>query len=133
MARPFTPFDETPVNRLLGLKLVEVRPERTVVELHAVEAVIQEAGVVQGGAIAALADVAAARLFVGDLGPGRSMTTLELSIRYLKPGLPDGGPLRAVGRPIKRGRTTAVAEVTVGQGERELARVATTLLFIERR
>lgn len=133
MSRPFTPFDETPVNRLLGLKLIEVGSDRTVVELSEPERVLQEAGLVQGGVIAALADVAAARLFVGDLGPGRSMTTLELSIRYLKPGLPGEGPLRAIGTPIKRGRTTAVAEVTVTQADREVARVATTLLFVDRR
>jgi uncharacterized protein (TIGR00369 family) len=130
--KPFTPFDQTPVNQLLGLRLVEARPERSVVELAEPARVLQEAGLVQGGVIASLADVAAARLFVGDLEPGQSMTTLELSIRYLRPGLPEAGPLRAVGTPIKRGRRTAVAEVSVNQGERELARVATTLLFVSR-
>ena len=51
-------FERTPVNRWLGFRLVSRSAQRVELEQDVREEMLQEAGVVQGGLLTALADTA---------------------------------------------------------------------------
>lgn len=127
------PFDAVPVNRLLGLQLVHRSADRVEVHLPVRPELLQEEGIVQGGLLTALADTAAVYLLWPDLPQGRTMTGLGCSMQFLSPGRLQDGPLVAVATPLRKGRTVAVCDSVVQQGERLVARGTFTFLLQERR
>lgn len=60
-------------------------------------------GTLHGGVLSALADSAMGMTWLHNVAKGKSFTTLELKINFLKPVW--HAPLRAVGRILKAGRT----------------------------
>ena len=96
-------FDRTPVNRWLGFRLVERTEERVVVEQDVRNEMLQEAGVVQGGLLTALADTAAVYLLWPDLGEARTMTGTNASVQFLAAARADAGPLTATATPVRAG------------------------------
>lgn len=79
-------------------------------------------GNAHGGAIFTLADMAFA---AGCRGAGLLCVSAQCSISYLLPGT--CGPLRAVGVPVKLGRTLVVYDIMVYDGEeREIAKAVMT-------
>lgn len=129
---PFATFDRTPCNRFLGFRLLARSPERAEVALPLRAELLQEEGVVHGGLIAALADTAAVYLLWPDLGPARSMTSIEFKLNFLGAGRGDGGPLRAVATLLRQGSTVAVCESEVFQGDRRIAKGTFTYLLRDR-
>ena len=81
----------------------------------------QEAGVIHGGAISALADTAAAYALIPRLEPGERMLGVEFKVNFLRPGVPGGLELLAGARVRKRGRTISVCDVEVMQGAKGIA------------
>ena len=67
-----------------------------------------------------------------DLGPDRAMTGIEFKMNFFAAGDPTGPALRAVARPLRIGRTIAVCESEVHQGDRRLAKGTFTYLLRER-
>lgn len=134
--RPVQPaerFAATPCNRFLGLLLRSCSPQRVELELPARSELGQEEGVVQGGILTALADTAAVYLVLPFLPDDRVMTGTGCSMSFLGAASPDGEPLRATAVPVRIGKTMAVCESTVTQGERLVAKGTFTFLVRERR
>lgn len=127
------PFDRTPCNRWFGFVLVERSAQRVVVELPVRDELLQEAGVVQGGVITALADTAAVYLLWPDLGPTRTMTGIDCQMQFLGAGGKGDAALVATATPLRTGGTIAVAESVVTQGARLVAKGTFTFLLRERR
>ncbi|MCB9879562.1 MAG: PaaI family thioesterase [Planctomycetes bacterium] len=119
---PHDEFDRAPVNRLLGMRLVESTAERSEVHLPVRDELLQEAGVVQGGVLTALADTAAVYLLWPRLGDGRTMTGTGCSMQFLAAARPGMGDLVAVATPLRIGRTMAVCESEVRQDGRLVAK-----------
>ena len=67
-------FERTPLNRTLGMRLVDREPGRAEVELPVDGRFVQEEGVVHGGVLATLADTAAVYAVRPDLPPERGIT-----------------------------------------------------------
>lgn len=67
-------------------------------------------GTVHGGVIATLLDTAAGCSVHSTLAAGEAYTSLDLTVKYLRPVTAESGRLRAVGRVVSRGRRTALAE-----------------------
>lgn len=130
---PAATFATTPVNRMLGFRLVQRSAEQVVVHLPVRAELLQEEGVVQGGVLTALADTTAVWLLWPDLGPARAMTGIDCSVQFLGAGMPGGGPLVATARPLRVGRTIAVCESTVEQDGRLVAKGTFTFLLRDRR
>ncbi|MCO5974038.1 PaaI family thioesterase [Actinoallomurus soli] len=65
-------------------------------------------GVLHGGALVTLADSVGAACAFLNLPPGANTTTVETSTRFFR-GV-QGGEVRAVARPLHRGRTTIVVQ-----------------------
>jgi acyl-CoA thioesterase len=86
-----------PFSRLLGIELVEVTSGSATLSLEVRDDLKQNHGVVHGGAIASLIDSAMAYAIIPLLTAKEKVTTVDLTISYL--------------RPLTRGRATAKATV----------------------
>jgi acyl-CoA thioesterase len=95
----------------VGLELKEVDEGYSVVELRLEPKHRNAQGIAHGGLTFTLCDMAAGVAASNFAEERRAGRTLQASIYYLRPG--KGAYLRAVGRRIKSGRTTGLAEVEV--------------------
>ena len=105
-------IESVPYARLLGIQLEKALPGGAVLTLAIRPELSQNHGVVHGGAIASLIDTATAFAILTLLEPEERVTTVDLTISYLRPGLE--GRLRATARVLRQGRRllTTSAEVT---------------------
>lgn len=89
--------DSVPYAHLLGIELDEVSNGTAKLGFDIRKELTQNHGVVHGGAIASLIDSATAFAIISLLAPKEKVTTVDLTISYL--------------RPLTKGRVTAVAKV----------------------
>src|SRR5919198_4851612 len=75
-------------------------------------------GLITGGALAILADIAFGCAVESELPPATPYTTAELSLSFLRPVRP-GGTLTAAGQAIHVGRSVGLSEVFVRESEGE--------------
>jgi acyl-CoA thioesterase len=94
-----------------GLELREVDEGHAVVELHLQAQHRNVQGIVHGGVTFSLCDMAASVAASNFAEERRAVRTLQASMYYLRPG--KGNFLRAVGKRVKSGRTTGLAEAEV--------------------
>ena len=92
----------------LGMRLVEVGPERVVAELEIGERLTTLGGAVHGGALMALADTAGA---AGTVANGVRTATLESKTNFFAAGR--AGVIRAEAVALHRGRRTHVWQTRV--------------------
>jgi acyl-CoA thioesterase len=105
-------IEAVPFAQLLGIELEKVVPGEAILTLAIRPELSQNHGVVHGGAIASLIDTATAFAILTLLEPEERVTTVDLTISYLRPGLE--GRLRATARVLRQGRRllNTSAEVT---------------------
>ncbi len=87
-------------------------------------------GTVHGGVISTMLDTAAGCSVHSTLGPGEGYTSLDLTVKFLRPATVDSGRLKAVGKVIQRGRRTALAEAQLFDAEGRLVAHATSSCMI---
>jgi acyl-CoA thioesterase len=109
-------IEAVPYARLLGIELEKVALGEATLTLAIRPELSQNHGVVHGGAIASLIDTATAFAILTLLEPDERVTTVDLTISYLRPALE--GQLRATARVLRQGRRllTVSAEVTDRSG-----------------
>ena len=118
-----------PIAKLLGFKLVAIKPGEAVVEFEATEAHANPMGTLHGGVLCDIADAAMGIAYASTLGDGESFTTLELKINFLRPFR--NGTLVATARMVKTGRTIGLAECDVTDSEgRLIARALSTCMTL---
>jgi uncharacterized protein (TIGR00369 family) len=119
-----------PIMSTLGF--TDLRPERgrVVVEMPAAEFHYNPLGGVHGGVISALLDTAAGCAVHSTLGVGEGYTSLDLSVKFLRPVTVDSGLLTAEGLVIQRGRRTALAQARLTDGQGRLVAHATSSCMI---
>lgn len=121
---------KAPIGKALGFELVEVDRGQIVFEGKPDRSVYNPLGMVHGGYAATLLDSACGMAVHSQLGPGRSHTTLELKVSYIR-GLSDqSGIVRATGRALSVGRRVGFAEATLHDGEGRLCATATSTLLV---
>lgn len=109
---------------LMGVRLVEIAPERVVAELRVRPDLCTTGGVLHGGAHMAFADTLGAVGTVLNLPPGKRTTTTDSSTKFI-------GAARAdtvvVGEcvALHRGRTTMVWQTSIRSAEGRLCAVVT--------
>lgn len=91
-----------PVGELVGMRLIEVGPDRAVFEMNASRRHANPMGTVHGGILCDLADGAMGVAWASELLEGETFTTLELKINFLKPVWE--ATLRAEATVVRRGR-----------------------------
>jgi acyl-CoA thioesterase len=109
-------IEAVPYARLLGIELEKVALGEATLTLAIRPELSQNHGVVHGGAIASLIDTATAFAILTLLERDERVTTVDLTISYLRPALE--GQLRATARVLRQGRRllTVSAEVTDTSG-----------------
>ncbi|MFZ9322355.1 MAG: PaaI family thioesterase, partial [Hylemonella sp.] len=95
----------------LGVRLLRVEPGLCELALPYSDKVTQQQGGFHGGAIGALADIAAGYASLTLAPEGKEVTTVEYKINFLAAF--QSGELRATGRVMKAGRRIIVATVEV--------------------
>ena len=131
-----TPTDKSPFNfpfpimKTLGFKLVEVgegtasMEMETKTELHS-----NPMGTIHGGVLCDIADAAIGTAHLTTVTEGESFTSIDLQINFFRPVWNE--KLRAVARPIHRGRTISryVCDITRAD-EKLVAQVTSTIMTL---
>lgn len=98
-----------PIHELTGLRLTEASEGEVAMVLPCSRWLSTQAGTVQGGFTAMLAEAAMAAAVFSTAPAGAATATLDLKINYLRPVFPDERDLTARARVIHAGRTIAIA------------------------
>ena len=111
-----------PFFRLLAIEVVEVTSGNATLSLEVRKELTQNHGVVHGGAIASLIDSAMAFAIIPLLAPKERVTTVDLTISYLRPLTK--GRASATARVVKSGRRLFVVTADVLDNDGRLAATA---------
>ncbi|MFF9497872.1 PaaI family thioesterase [Streptomyces flaveolus] len=119
-----------PVGRTLDFALDEVEHGRAVFSLVPGEEHYNPIGSMHGGVFATLLDSAAGCAVQSTLPQGMAYTSLDLTVKFLRPVTVDTGRVRAVGTVINGGRRTALAQAQlVDTADRLLAHATSSCLL----
>src|SRR5215831_15266560 len=130
VARAQKAFASVPYARFLGLQLGEFRDGEVSIHLEVRDELKQNQGVVHGGAIASLIDTAAAFAVLTQIDLHERVTTIDLTIHYLRPAIQ--GRLTATSRIIRGGRRLFVLSVEVhNEANALIATAVTTYIKID--
>jgi uncharacterized protein (TIGR00369 family) len=119
-----------PIADTLGLEGFGGEPGAIHVELVPEQRHYNPIGSVHGGVMATLLDTAAACSVHSTLAPGESYTSVDLTVKFLRPVTTDSGRLRCVGSVIQRGRRTALAQAHLYDAHGHLVAHATSTCMI---
>ncbi len=111
-----------PFARLLGIELDDISPGTATLGLTVRKELTQNHGVVHGGAIASLIDTATAFAIISLLAAKERVTTVDLTISYLRP-LTEGR-ITAVAKVVRAGRRLFVASAEVFDHQGKLSTTA---------
>jgi uncharacterized protein (TIGR00369 family) len=111
-----------PFARLIGIELEDIDSGTATLAVNVRKELMQNQGVVHGGAIAALIDTATAFAIISLLPPREKVTTVNLAISYLRPATE--GRLKAVAKVVRAGRRLFVVSADVFDKEGTLITTA---------
>ena len=111
LSRARAAFASVPYAKFLGLELGDFTDGRVSVHLRVRDELLQNQGVVHGGAIASLIDTASAFAVLSQIDTDEKVTTTDLTIHYLRPIT--SGRITATARVIRGGRRLFVLSVDV--------------------
>ena len=119
-----------PVMATLGFS--DFRPERgrVAVTMPAAEFHYNPLGGVHGGIISTMLDTAAGCAVHSTLAVGELYTSLDLTVKFLRPVTVDSGELTAEGTVLQRGRRTALAQAQLTDEAGRLVAHATSSCMI---
>lgn len=121
-----------PIMQTLGF--TDLRPEagRVIVEMPAAGFHYNPLGTVHGGVISTLLDTAAACAVHTTLAVGEVYTSVDLTVKFLRPVTVESGLLSCEGTVIQRGRRTALGQAQLTDGAGRLVAHATSTCLIMR-
>lgn len=121
--------DPPPVSELVGFAMTDAGEGFVVMELDVEERHTSPPGSAHGGILCDVADAAMGCAYGTLLDEDEATwTTVELKINYLRPAWP-GMRIRATGRVVHAGRTLALTECDVVDGDgRLVARASSTVM-----
>lgn len=114
--------DTVPFARLLGIELDAIDRGTATLGLSIRHELTQNHGVVHGGAIASLIDTATAFAIISLLAPREKVTTVDLTISYLRPLT--AGRITAAAKVVRAGRRLFVVSAEVRGSDGKLATTA---------
>ena len=115
-------IDTVPFAQLLGIELDDVDTGTATLSLNITRQMTQNHGVVHGGAIASLIDTATAFAIISLLSRGERVSTVDLTISYLRPLTT--GRVTATARVLRAGRRLFVVSAEVFDKDGKLATTA---------
>ncbi|MFE7333501.1 PaaI family thioesterase [Streptomyces griseus] len=119
-----------PIGHTLDFTLDEVESGRAVFSLTPGEEHYNPIGSMHGGVFATLLDSAAGCAVQSTLPRRMAYTSLDLTVKFLRPVTVDTGRVRAIGTVINGGRRTALAEARlVDAADRLLAHATSSCML----
>lgn len=118
------------IHETLGIRVVDAGPDEVVLEMEVGPPVHQPMGLLHGGASAVLAESAASIGAYMACGDGEYSVGTDLNISHLRARR--DGTVRAVARPVRKGRSLHVWTVDIVDEGGELVAVARCTLAIRR-
>lgn len=124
---------ETLFPGLMGVKLVEVSPDRVVATMAVRPELCTAGGILHGGACMAFADTLGAVGTVVNLPPGARTTTTDSSTKFIA-GAPVGSTVTGESTAFHKGRSTMVWQTLVRNEAGKLCAVVTQtqLVMVDR-
>jgi uncharacterized protein (TIGR00369 family) len=119
-----------PVLHLIGMTGFTVEEGSVTVYLEPQEFHYNPLGSVHGGVISTLLDTATGCSVHSTLPAGVGYTSLDLTVKFLRPVTVGSGQLTCTGSVIQRGRRTALAEARLTDAKGRLAAHATSSCMI---
>jgi uncharacterized protein (TIGR00369 family) len=119
-----------PIQQLVGMRLAEVEAGRAVWEHTPGEQHYNPIGTAHAGIAATLLDSAMACAVHSTLPQGKGYTTLEFKLNLVRAVTVKSGLLRATGRVVHGGKSTATAEARLEDAAGALYAHATTTCII---
>lgn len=106
-----------PFAQLMGMRLIDIRPNEAVIKIDMRDDLRQPAGVLHGGVTATLIDTAMAFAVITRLAPDERASTVDLTVHYLRPHFE--GTFTCTGRVVRAGKRifTVSAEVVSQEGK----------------
>ena len=117
-----------PYFSLLSLEIKDLQWGTCLLNLELGEKHLQPFGKVHGGVIASVVDAGAFWAVFPQVKKGMGLTTVEMKLNYLAPA--EKGRLIAEGRSIKIGKTLALGETYVRNGEGTLIAHGTATMMV---
>jgi uncharacterized protein (TIGR00369 family) len=119
-----------PIHHLIGLTPTQVGLGTMTFVMPVTSWLEDNIGIIWGGVYPLLADAPISMALYTGLPPGKTLTTSELSINYLRPPLSTSERLVARGRSVYLGRDVGVAEATIEDANGRTMAHATTRCVI---
>ncbi|NHC23831.1 PaaI family thioesterase [Nocardioides sp. IC4_145] len=119
-----------PIAETLGMVDFDGEPGSISVALEPEHRHYNPLGTVHGGVISTMLDTAAGCSVHSTLAAGEGYTSLDLTVKFLRPATVESGRLRAVGKVVHRGRRTALAEAQLFDARDRLVAHATSSCMI---
>ncbi len=124
----FDPVAAMPAAAFFGFEFRSRDPQQARIALPLRPELFQGQQRVHGGVIASLADTCAVWLLLPGLLPERTITSIEFKLNFVRAAVAERGELLALARPVRVGRTVALADVDVLQGDELVAKGLFTYL-----
>src|SRR5687768_10962817 len=119
-----------PIMDTLGMTDLRAERGRVVVEMPAAGFHYNPLGGVHGGVISTMLDTAAGCAVHSTMAVGEFYTSLDLTVKFLRPVTVDSGLLTCEGVVIQRGRRTALAQAQLTDERGRLVAHATSSCMI---
>ena len=116
--------NQPPFAKFLGIKIVEITPDRVLAELVAREDLNNRFGIMHGGAIIALADNCGGTAASANLKDGQTTTTIESKTNFFA-AVPIGDVAKAECTALHKGRTTMVWQTRITRNDGKLCALVT--------
>ena len=113
-------FENQNFLKLIGAALKHVEEGLVIISCTKKDSLTQQRGLIHGGVVATLADVACGYAALSTMPEGTEVLTVELKVNLIRPAV--SHKIIATGRVIKSGRTLVITEATVTDdtGEKSL-------------
>lgn len=126
------PVAAMPVSAIFGFLFGARDEHQATVELPLRPEFLQGEARVHGGILATLADTSAVYLLISGLPLGRTLTSIEFKLNFVRPALLERGAVAARARLVKRGRQVALVDVELEQQGELVAKGLFTYLLADR-
>ena len=115
--RAVTALNNLPFAKLLGMELMDIRPNEAVVKIEMRDDLRQPSGVLHGGVTATIIDTAMAFAVRSHLEDHEFTATIDLTVHYLRPHT--AGKIICTAKCVRAGKKifTVSADVENGEGK----------------
>lgn len=111
-----------PFAKLMGMQLVDLRPNEAIVKIDMRDDLRQPSGVLHGGVTATLIDTAMAFAVITRLGTEERASTVDLTVHYLRPHL--AGAFTCTAKIVRAGKRIFTVSADVANSENKLIATA---------